>query len=108
MKFKVSNFEVGTSYIYQRYDLPLLKDTIPYNKYDFRGTDLFNTSVYYSYNFKNIILFGEYVPKLKKEESAIINGLLVALDKKSNLTLLYRNYGRAFHSFYNNLSLIHI
>ena len=102
LKFKVSNFEVGTSYIYQRYDLPLLKDTIPYNKYDFRGTDLFNTSVYYSYNFKNIILFGEYVPKLKKEESAIINGLLVALDKKSNLTLLYRNYGRAFHSFYNN------
>ena len=102
LKFKLSNFEVGTSYIYQRYDLPLLKDTIPYNKYDFRGTDLFNTSVYYSYNFKNIILFGEYVPKLKKEESAIINGLLVALDKKSNLTLLYRNYGRAFHSFYNN------
>ena len=102
LKFKVSNFEVGTSYIYQRYDLPLLKDTIPYNKYDFRGTDLFNTSVFYSYNFKNIILFGEYVPKLKKEESAIINGLLVALDKKSNLTLLYRNYGRAFHSFYNN------
>ncbi len=102
LKFKVSNFEFGTSYIYQRYDLPLLKDTIPYNKYDFRGTDLFNTSVYYSYNFKNIILFGEYVPKLKKEESAIINGLLVSLDKKSNLTLLYRNYGRAFHSFYNN------
>jgi hypothetical protein len=102
LKWKLLNLEIGVSNIYQRYDLPLLKDTVPYNIYDFRGVDLFNTSAYYSYGFKNIILFGEYVPKSKKEESALINGLLVALDKKSNLTLLYRNYGRAFHSFYNN------
>lgn len=102
LKFKSANLEIGFSNVYQKYNLALLKDTLPYNLFDFRGKDLFNTSLYYSWGFKNIILFGEYIPKKKSENSAIINGVLVALDKRSNLTLLYRSYGKGFHSFYNN------
>ena len=102
LKFQKGGFELGLSNVIQRYDSPLLKDTLPYNQFDFRGQQLLNTSLHYSWLYRNIMLFGELVPKLDWNDAGIIQGLLVSLDHKSNLTLLYRYYGRSFHSFYNN------
>lgn len=102
LNYKSRNFEVGVSAVQQSYNQPLLKDTLPYNQFDFRGTNLLNTSLYYNWMFQNIVLFGEIVPKKDLTKAALLQGLLISLDKTSSLTFLYRSYGIGYHSFYNN------
>jgi hypothetical protein len=91
---------VGISAVHHSYDKPLERPTQPYNQFDFRGNQLFNLGLDYSYVFKNTNLFGEVV---RSGSGAIgfLQGAMVALDSKASLSVLYRHYPKDFHTFYS-------
>lgn len=80
---------------------PVRKSTALYNKYSFSGKNLSNTSINYSVTFQGIHSFGEIA--IDNDYSAgFITGVMMALDKKIDLSFLYRNISRSFNSFYSN------
>jgi hypothetical protein len=71
-----------------------------YSLYNFTGKALTNIGLFYNYTHKNIYLFGE-TGKSLAAGLAYINGLLISLSPKVSAVLLYRNYQKDYHNFYN-------
>ena len=100
-------FRIGATGVYQGYDKPFVKDVKLYNQYDFRGQHHLNFSTDYSFNFKNVSLFGEVAKAFNDSLSglssgwAMMHGALISLDSKVSFGLVYRDYQRDYFSFYN-------
>jgi hypothetical protein len=73
----------------------------PYNQFSFRGHSNTNAGAFVNFNRNNFSFFTEYATSLG-DGNAVVAGGLVSLTKKMELSVLYRNYGRNFHPFYNN------
>lgn len=101
LRYEKRAFTAGVAAVYQGYDKPYIKDTVPYNQYDFRGSSTMNLSADYSWVRRNFNFFGEVSYAGYSGGVALLQGLLISLDKRVSLALLYRNYGRSYHSFYN-------
>ena len=93
-------FHLGISALNQSYDLPYFKPVLPYNLYDFRGASLNNIGIDYSYTFQNVSLFGETATSNFSNGLATINGALIALSPKLNMSLSHRSYSKSYHAFY--------
>ncbi len=52
-RFQRSAFNAGISAVYQGYDRPFIRDTMPYNMYDFRGKSTVGLSADYSWTYRN-------------------------------------------------------
>ena len=102
LRYNKRGFSVGLSSIHQSYDRNYTKSYQPYNQFDFRGKSMLSTSLDYSYVWKNISLFGEVSQSSFSKEFAVLQGMLIALDSKATLSVLYRNYGKGYQTFYNN------
>lgn len=101
LRFEQRSFSAGVAAVYQGYEAPFIKDTVPYNQFDFRGKSTVGLSADYNFVFRNINLFGEIAHSTHSQALAIVQGLLIALDSRASFALMYRNYGRAYNTFYN-------
>lgn len=102
VRYQKGGFQAGVAAISQGYTSPFNRDTLPYSQFDFRGKSLTSFSADYSYVWRNMNFFGEYARSYEQKDHAILHGLIIALDARASLSLLYRNYGKAYHTFYNN------
>lgn len=102
VRYQKGGFQAGVAAISQGYTSPFNRDTLPYSQFDFRGKSLTSFSADYSYVWRNMNFFGEYARSYEQKDHAILQGLIIALDARASLSLLYRNYGKAYHTFYNN------
>ncbi|TNE98854.1 MAG: hypothetical protein EP322_04160 [Bacteroidetes bacterium] len=100
-RFQRSAFNAGISAVYQGYDRPFIRDTMPYNMYDFRGKSTVGLSADYSWTYRNFNFFGEVANVTHSSAFANVHGVLIALDKFVSMSLVYRNYDRAYSTFYN-------
>ncbi len=71
------------------------------NLFRFRGNTLLNTSIDYSYKWKNVNLFGEAAYS-NNSGTAQLYGALIALNRKADISILYRNYSREYQSLLAN------
>ncbi len=71
------------------------------NRYHFRGTTNFNMSIHHSLHIFNINWFGETAIS-NGFALANLQGALISLHRNIDISLIYRNYGAAYHSFYSN------
>jgi hypothetical protein len=71
------------------------------NLFRFRGSSLLNTSIDYSYKWKNVNLFGEAAYSNSKG-TAQLYGALIALNRKTDISILYRDYSREYQSLLAN------
>ncbi len=107
LNYRVGLMKLGFSGIYQGYDKPFLKDVKPYNQFDFRGQHHFNSSFDYAFNVKNISFFGEVAKASNEALTAfksgwgMVHGVLISLDSRVSLGIVYRDYQRDYFSFYN-------
>jgi len=107
LNFHKGLFRIGATGVYQGYDRPFLRDLKIYNQFDFRGQHHFNFATDYSFNYKNISLFGEVAKAFNDSLSAIssgwamIHGALISFDSRVSFGLVYRDYQRDYFSFYN-------
>ncbi len=102
LRYDKGNLHLGVAGIYWAYDHAIDKEILPYNQFDFRGKTNASFSADYSYTIKNVMVFGEASYTHFNKSFANIHGLLVALDSRATLALVYRDYNRGYETFYNN------
>lgn len=93
--------QIGIAGVYQGYDRDFLRDTLPYNQFDFRGRQTVGLSGDYSWVMRNFNFFGEVSYATHSGGWASLHGVLFSLDQRASMSLIYRNYGRAYQTFYN-------
>ncbi len=93
-------FKTGFTAYSTQFQFPVQRKKSAYNQYIFAGKELDNFSFYYDYSFHNFYFFGETAKSLGGG-AATVNGLLSSLSSSISVVLLYRDYGRDYHSLYN-------
>jgi hypothetical protein len=101
LAYHSASFRIGLNAVSHHFDLPFEKRDEPYNLYAIRGKRVFNSSVDYSYTYKNIHLFGEGALD-KAFHRAFISGALVSVDQKMDVSLLYRDIQQQYQSLSGN------
>ncbi len=101
LRFKLRNLQVGIAAVYQGYDKDYVKDTFAYNQFDFRGKDNLSLSADYSYVIRNFNFFGEISRVSYSGAFAQLHGVLMSLDHRVSMSLVYRNYQKDYQTFYN-------
>ena len=91
IQYKVRDFKLALNGLYTGFDADLVRDQSLYRKYLFAGKSLINASIDYSYRWQNLTFFGESAVS-DNGGRANIHGLLMGLDKKLDVSLVYRNY----------------
>ncbi|WP_276361160.1 helix-hairpin-helix domain-containing protein [Daejeonella sp. H1SJ63] len=94
------HFHLGLTAYRTKFNLPFGKGKYLYDQYSFTGNHLINSSLYYSYTFRNTYFFGELANSYSSG-TALINGMMSSLSSGVSLLLLQRNYSRNYHSFFN-------
>ena len=99
--YRSSNWQVGFNGIYYNFSLPVQKRDEPYNLYAISGKNWYNFSVDYSYTYKNIHVFGEAAAD-KNFNKAFVNGLLVSVDPRVDISFVLRTISAAYQSINGN------
>lgn len=102
LRYQKRSLQLGVAATYQGYDRAFIRDTLPYNQFDFRGKNTTALSADYSWVYKNFNFFGEAAYATHSNSWANIHGILFSLDSRVAMSMIYRNYQRAYHTFYNN------
>jgi len=92
-------FQVGANSLFSRFDRPWIRNPQIYNKFEFAGQSNFVSSLYFNYNWRNFFLFGESAASHSGGTGTVL-GFVSSLSKQVDLSLLWRQYDRNFHSFY--------
>jgi hypothetical protein len=82
---------IGINALSENLSSPLQLREQPYNRFFFRGTDLTNVSIDYTYRYRNLTFFGEMAGS-DNGGMANLHGLLAGLDRYVNLAVVYRKY----------------
>jgi hypothetical protein len=104
ISYNKSGFHLGLTAINSQYSGVLEKSVNNYNQFDFNGRQ--NTAFGADYNWvvRNFNFFGESAMSINKS-MAHVHGVLLALDPKLNLSVVYRDFDRAYHNLtYNAIS----
>ena len=101
ISYRLSSLKLGFNTVVHQFDIPLQKRDEPYNLYAISGRKIFNASIDYSYTYKNIHLFGE-VATDKNFHKAFVNGALISVDPKVDLSIFYRNIQKQYQSLFGN------
>ncbi len=102
LRYQKRNISLGMASVYQGYDKFYNKAIQPYNQFDFRGKSFISSSANYSFVTRNFSFFGEASYASFSKKFAQLHGVLIALDPKVSLSILYRNYDKAYQTLYNN------
>lgn len=102
LRYQQRNLSLGFAAVYQGYTAAYSKTVAPYNQFDFRGKATMGISADYSWVVKNFNFFGEVSYATHSKSFAQIHGVLMSLDQRVSAALIYRNYDRAYQTFYNN------
>jgi hypothetical protein len=101
ISYRTSSFKIGLNTVIHHFNLPFPKAYEPYNLYAVSGKKVFNSSIDYSYTFKNVHLFGEAATD-KNMHKAFVSGALMSVDPKIDLSVLYRNIQKQYQSLFGN------
>ena len=99
--YRGKSWHIGMNGIYYNFSLPVQKRNEPYNLYAISGRSWYNVSVDYSYTYKNLHFFGE-VAADKNLNRAFVNGLLLSVDPRVDLSFLQRTISKAYQSINGN------
>ncbi|MBV8253841.1 MAG: helix-hairpin-helix domain-containing protein [Chitinophaga sp.] len=96
----MGKWNLGANIIYHHLSPGLEKPLKPYNQFDFRGNGLVNYSLDYSRTLGNMHLFGE-LARDQQGRLAGLQGALISMSANADFSLVYRNYDKAYQSFYS-------
>ena len=101
IKLLIKNGYLSFNSIHHLFDIPLYKETMPYNLFSFSGDKLSNYSIDYSYTYRNFHFFGE-VAMSNNTAAAVTSGLFLSASSKLDLSFIFRNISSSFHSLNAN------
>jgi hypothetical protein len=100
-KYRGNAADVGLNAVVHRFGGRLEDGGEPYNKFRLSGRQWYNISLDYSHTYRNLHLFGELAmaPGLYP---ALVQGCLLAVDPKVDISLVYRNIHPRYQSLFGN------
>jgi hypothetical protein len=99
--YRSNNWQVGVNGIFYNFSLPIEKRNEPYNLYAISGKQWYNFSMDYNYTYKNLHFFGE-VAADKKLNKAFVNGLLISVDPRVDISIVQRTISKGYQSINGN------
>ena len=81
--------------------MPVQKRDEPYNLYAISGKNWYNFSIDYSYTYRNLHFFGEAAAD-KNLNKAFVNGLLLSVDPRVDISFVQRTINKAYQSINGN------
>lgn len=101
INYRTDRWHIGTNGIYYIFSLPVQKRTEPYNLYAINGKNWGNFSVDYSYTHRNLHFFGEAAVD-KNLSKAFINGLLMNVDPRIDISIVHRSISKEYQAVNGN------
>lgn len=101
LKYRSRNLTINTNTVYSQFSSAIDQPTALYRKFSSLQPIYFNNSIDYGYIWKNINIFGE-VATDKEGDLATVQGLIMGLDRNLEISLVYRNLQKDYHSIYSN------
>jgi len=99
--YNFNRLHLGLNGVQYQFKLPIQKSSDPYNLYAISGSRFGNYSVDYSYAYKNLHFFGE-AAITNRFDKAFVNGLIVAVDSKVDMSFLYRYISPTYQALYSS------
>lgn len=100
VQYEYRRLRMGATAYYTQFGVAIQPRRLLRNQYAFRGENLWNTSLYYTYSWQGIYVYGEAAHSIGSG-FAFANGMIASLHPHLSLALHYRNYQRDYHSFFN-------
>ncbi len=100
LRYNRQGVSVGATVAHADFDANLQRNVSPYNQFDFNGQRNTTAGIDWNVLHRNTNWFGE-VSRSANGGVAMNTGLLVSLDRRVSMSLLYRDYGRDFHGLYS-------
>ncbi len=97
LQFNKKNGYYGVNAILYNYNKDINKAAVAYNLFAINGKQWFNASIDYSYTYKNAHFFGESAIS-KNDGYAFLNGILLSIDPKVDLSIVTRNINKKFQA----------
>lgn len=95
-----SNFRAGITSYKTDFSKSLKQELQPYNQFNFSGRSFHSVGIDYLWTFRNITLFGETTRNISGLP-ATLNGMVISVDPRAELSLVYRNYPADFRVLYS-------
>ena len=99
--YRANNWHIGFNGVAYNFSLPIVKKSEPYNFFAIGGQNWNNFSIDYSYTHHNLHFFGEAAID-KNLNRAFLNGLLISVDPKVDLSLVQRDIDQRYQAVYGN------
>lgn len=99
--YKNNRWHTGVNGVYYQFSSPVQKRDEPYNLYAVSGDTWYNFSVDYSYTYKNLHFFGEAAAD-KNFDKAFVNGLLLSVDPKVDISVVQRTIAAGYQAVNGN------
>jgi len=96
-----SRFHVGANVLYNRFSSELTPSDQAFRRFSFRGDQLGNASLDYSYRLRNINVFGE-VATSDNGAVAQVHGALLSLGRNIDAGMVYRDYAKDYQVLNGN------
>jgi len=100
-RFKSNRWQIGINGIYYGFSKTINKQDAPYNYFAIHGNNWYNLSADYSYTYRNAHFFGEAAMD-KNFSKAFINGVLISVDPRVDLSFLHRYADKKYQSINGN------
>lgn len=101
LKWQHNQLKIGINQLYQRFSLPWQPREEAYSRYYFKGKFSAHHSLDYNWGKKQFFLFGELARGAKG--IGLVQGLFASVEKRLDLTMVYRNFQPGYHSVYANV-----
>ena len=101
IKYKKAGWHAAINAIAFKFSAPVQKRQEPYNLYAISGNNWSNYSFDYSYTYRNIHFFGEAAVD-KNFNKAFLNGLLISVDPRVDISFLHRKIDPQYQSINGN------
>ena len=95
------HWNVGLNMLRYHFSKKIQKEDDPYNLYALKGKDNGNYSIDYGFTLRNMHAFGEFAVD-NQFNKATINGILISVHPKADISLLHRSISKSYQAFYGN------
>ena len=99
LRYERRGFSLGTTCIHRQLSSNLIPGQSYYNQFYIAGKQFTGASVDLQWNHQNLLFFSE-AAVTGTGGKALMAGLMVALNRKADISFLYRNYGKSYVSPY--------
>jgi hypothetical protein len=101
INYRSKGWHIGFNAIHFNFSVPVQKRNEPYNLYAISGKSWSNFSIDYAYTHNNLHVFGE-AAVTKDLKKAFINGLMISVDPRVDVSLVHRHISEQYQSINGN------